>query len=335
MPNAHNARWMPGLLAVVVLFSTGCGILATPTPTPTPKLPAIPTLAPGPASTTVAPVATPTTQPKVTPTATATPTFTPSPIATATTTPTPTATTPAPTATKGPLDLPDLVIVGMGITTEKAGCVLSLPIALGVSLTIGNTGTADAGLFVVDVNGVRQTVASGLPRGKSITLWFSGYQYGGESTAVVDVTSQVEESNEENNRRSQILPLPTPPPICTPTPTRTPTPTFTPAPTPTTQPVIIAPPAPTPTPTPTPVPLFLTVLQPADGIVVETSTITILGKTLASALVSINGDVVDVDAAGNFSWQVNLDVGPNVFEAFATDEGGNEATAQFTVHRAS
>jgi len=130
---------------------------------------------------------------------------------------------PTPTATNVAGSLPDLVTGWMSITTEKGGCILSLPVALGVSLSIANAGTADAGPFVIEVNGVRQTVTQGLPRGKSITLWFSGaYSYGGETVATVDVLFQVQESNEENNSLSRFLPLPTPPPTCTPTPTPTP-----------------------------------------------------------------------------------------------------------------
>ncbi len=94
-------------------------------------------------------------------------------------------------------------------------------------------------------------------------------------------------------------------------------------------------PTPTPTstltPTPTPTALFLTIVGPADESVVDVSTITILGKTLASAVVSVNGDMVDVDSNGLFSLLVTLEAGPNVFDIIATDEEGNEVTTQLIV----
>ena len=59
--------------------------------------------------------------------------------------------------------------------------------------------------------------------------------------------------------------------------------------------------------------------------------VTLRGQMLVGADVSINGDLVNVDANGNFSFQVALEEGPNVFDLIATDEGGNEATLEFTV----
>ena len=131
-------------------------------------------------------------------------------------------------------------------------------------------------------------------------------------------------------------PQPAPTPTAKPSPTPTATPTAKPAPTPT--------PASTPTPTPTPVPspsttaptitpvsLFLTILEPANESIVETSTVIIRGKTVADAIISVNGEPVDVGTSGNFSWQVTLDEGPNVFDIIATDEDGNEVDAQLVI----
>ena len=133
-----------------------------------------------------------------------------------------------PTMTEAPL--PDLVVIGMSITLETGGACDYTSTQLGVRVFFGNVGSADAGSFVVEVNGAQQTVAMGLAQGGSDSLWFSGYIFGPEeNVAVVDATFQVEESNEDNNTLAQIVPIPTLPQPCTPTPTATPTPTPTPA----------------------------------------------------------------------------------------------------------
>ena len=93
---------------------------------------------------------------------------------------------------------------------------------LGIRVYVANTGTANAGAFVVDVNGAQQTVSGGLLAGQNTWLWFAGYNYSTPNNAYVDVTHLVVESNESNNQLSQMLPVPTPPPNCTPTPTATP-----------------------------------------------------------------------------------------------------------------
>jgi hypothetical protein len=48
-------------------------------------------------------------------------------------------------------------------------------------------------------------------------------------------------------------------------------------------------------------------------------------------VVSINGELVEVDANGNFSLQVGLEVGPNVFDIISTDLDGNEVTEELVV----
>ena len=45
----------------------------------------------------------------------------------------------------------------------------------------------------------------------------------------------------------------------------------------------------------------------------------------------MNGELLEVDSNGNFSLQVTLEEGPNVFDIIATDEEGNEVTAQLIV----
>ena len=122
----------------------------------------------------------------------------------------------------------------------------------------------------------------------------------------------------------------------------TPTPTLTQPPSQTTQaPIPAASPkltptlAPTPTltpaPSPTPAPLFLKILEPDDESIVDANIITIWGRTLTDAVVTVNEELVDVDSNGEFSLEVTLDEGPNVFDIVALDEDDNEVTVQLIV----
>ncbi|OGO53113.1 MAG: hypothetical protein A2148_11390 [Chloroflexi bacterium RBG_16_68_14] len=125
-------------------------------------------------------------------------------------------------------DLPDLVITRMYIELETGSSCAYTSTRLGVRVEIANTGTADAGPFVVEVNGAQQTVEQGLARGQTLSLWFAGYAFSSQQRAFVDATFQVEESNEDNNELVELVPIPTLPAPCTPTPTPTVTPTPTP-----------------------------------------------------------------------------------------------------------
>lgn len=96
----------------------------------------------------------------------------------------------------------------------------------GLTVNIRNAGDADAGTFVVDVEGEGIEVA-GLGAGESTTLIFSS-DYS-EFEIFVDSGDGVEESDESNNIEMVMLPYPTPPADCTPTPApATPTPTTMP-----------------------------------------------------------------------------------------------------------
>ena len=77
--------------------------------------------------------------------------------------------------------------------------------------------------------------------------------------------------------------------------------------------------------------LSLAITKPADEAVVEVSRITVSGKTLADAVVSINGVIADVDYQGIFTGEINLDAGPNIIEVVASDFYGNEKVAILTV----
>ncbi|MFC1873382.1 hypothetical protein ACFLW3_01035 [Chloroflexota bacterium] len=92
--------------------------------------------------------------------------------------------------------------------------------------------------------------------------------------------------------------------------------------------------SPTSTETPastTPDELVLAITGPADEAIVSASRITVCGKTLADAVISINGAIADVDYQGIFTGEVNLDAGPNVIEVVASDFYGNEKSAILTV----
>ena len=69
-----------------------------------------------------------------------------------------------------------------------------------------NSGAANAGAFVVRLNGSDQSVAS-LAAGQQTEVWFPSYTV--NSTATVDPNNQVTESNESNNSLTTSLPVPT------------------------------------------------------------------------------------------------------------------------------
>jgi hypothetical protein len=138
-----------------------------------------------------------------------------------------------PTQTREPTrPLPDLAIQQIRIELETGGACDFVSTALGVRVWIENAGPGDAGPFAVGVNGAQQVVPDGLAAGQTVSLWFEGYDQGGENVVVVDATSQVEESDEDNNRLSQRVPVPTLPPTCTPPPQLPPTDTPSPPPPP-------------------------------------------------------------------------------------------------------
>lgn len=257
---------------------------ATTTPTPTVTTPPTPT-----ATLTTLPTATATDTSIWTPTLTRTATPTAIVAQTATRTPTPTntpitPTTHTPTATATPL-LPDLVVQSMQITLESGGACNFTSTSLGIRVTVGNQGQADAVPFVVDVNGGHQaTVSTGLAAGATTSVWI-GHYLPGQNTATVDAGLHVLESNENNNSLTQQLPIPTLPPTCTPTVTQTstPTPTHTPTlrpgetpPTATLTPTITrtSPPTATPTATRTPTPTGTSTPSPTRTSTLQPATIT-------------------------------------------------------------
>lgn len=202
---AHLAAWvvLPGCIALLIWIAMFARVPGHPVDAQTTFLPGRVVFTDGTRSTE--------------PNNTAVVNLTPTPIST----PTPTVGTAA----------PDLTIGWMSVQLETGGSCAFTSTALGISVSVENIGTGDAGSFVVEVNGERQIVTAGLAAGESIRLWFGGFVAFDNNVAVVDVTNLVAERNEENNRREERLPIPTLPATCTPTPSIMLTPSITPTPT--------------------------------------------------------------------------------------------------------
>lgn len=125
--------------------------------------------------------------------------------------------------TSAPVLLPDLIIKFMYLEMDgrHANCVEAYS-PYGIRVLVENIGLASAGSFIVDMNGTRQQVDTGLAAGEHIELHFAGTTPSGQYEAFADVTNQIVESEEYNNILSFIAPTPTPPLLCTPTPTQVP-----------------------------------------------------------------------------------------------------------------
>lgn len=116
-------------------------------------------------------------------------------------------------------------------------------------------------------------------------------------------------------------------PIQATTPTQTTTPVQTSTSAQTTTPAEITPtPVETtePVATKTPAKLFLEVTSPEDETVITTGQIEVTGKTLPTAIVSVNGIFAKVKADGTFSYPMMLEVGPNDIQVVASTVGGDE-----------
>jgi hypothetical protein len=148
-----------------------------------------------------------------------------------------------------PAARPDLSVGSMMIALQPDWSCGTPPV-LGIHAEVPNRGAADAGPFVVTVNGT-PIAQGGLAAGQSSEVFVPGYRYGTEQEVVVDSSDQVAESDEGNNTARQMVPIPTLPPCPSDTPTAPPTvePTRT-----VTSPPTLTPVRPTPTPSPTATP---------------------------------------------------------------------------------
>lgn len=76
---------------------------------------------------------------------------------------------------------------------------------------------------------------------------------------------------------------------------------------------------------------ILTITNPVDGITVNQSSLTIVGKTAPLASVYINDSQLTADNAGNFSTKITLDEGENIIYILAHDNLGEAAEKEITV----
>jgi hypothetical protein len=91
-----------------------------------------------------------------------------------------------------------------------------------------------------------------------------------------------------------------------------------------------------PTTSPTPEPtlqesLFLEISEPANESVVDEGAIVVRGFTTPDAVVSVDGDVVNIDAQGEFAVALSLEPGANLIEIVASDMAGNQESAMLAV----
>jgi Glucodextranase, domain B len=82
--------------------------------------------------------------------------------------------------------------------------------------------------------------------------------------------------------------------------------------------------------------LFLRIVDPLEDDVevsLATTALPISGLTLSDAVVSVDGDLVDVDAEGGFAALAQLDEGANEIEIVASDGDGNQVATTLYVVR--
>jgi len=82
--------------------------------------------------------------------------------------------------------------------------------------------------------------------------------------------------------------------------------------------------------------LFLRVVDPIEDDVevpLSTSALVIGGVTLSTAVLSVDGDLVDVDDQGGFVAVAQLDEGANQIDIVASDADGNQVTTTLFVVR--
>jgi WD40 repeat protein len=130
------------------------------------------------------------------------------------TTPTSPPATPVPTSTPGPLA--DLLVLDIHLIAQSEQDCEPLKEPFHIEVRVWNRGEGAASPFTVQVNEVWQSVQSGLPAGRTVNLEFTVETE--QVSVLVDSNSQIQESNENNNRVTRILNIPTPQSICTQTP---------------------------------------------------------------------------------------------------------------------
>jgi hypothetical protein len=82
--------------------------------------------------------------------------------------------------------------------------------------------------------------------------------------------------------------------------------------------------------------LFLTLANPVEQDVevpLETAQLMIQGTTVPGAVVSIDGNLADIDTKGNFGGAVALDQGANEIDVVASDDQGNQINTSLFITR--
>lgn len=77
--------------------------------------------------------------------------------------------------------------------------------------------------------------------------------------------------------------------------------------------------------------LFLTVTQPVNNITTNRGEVEVKGRTSPGAVVSVNGELAEVDDGGNFTAMVVLEEGPNIIEIIASDLEGNQESSTLAI----
>ena len=77
--------------------------------------------------------------------------------------------------------------------------------------------------------------------------------------------------------------------------------------------------------------ISLTISEPLDNEIINTSVVTVKGTTLPNASVFVNDKELKADAKGAFSTSVSLDEGENILSIVANDENGNFVEKELTV----
>jgi hypothetical protein len=129
--------------------------------------------------------------------------------------PVPTPKPSVPTCTPAPLptSLPDLAAGSLAIALQP-GWACGTPAVLGLHAEVRNQGFGTCDPFVVLLNGTPRGV-EGLGVAAAVEVFAPGYRAQSEQEVVVDPEDQVLESDESNNVRHEMLPLPTLPPCPT------------------------------------------------------------------------------------------------------------------------
>ena len=77
--------------------------------------------------------------------------------------------------------------------------------------------------------------------------------------------------------------------------------------------------------------LTLTITAPADETVVTVPQVDVVGEAPAESVISVNDNVVVVNATGQFSTTVALQDGPNEIDIVASDTEGNQTSTRLIV----